>query len=80
MIKWDAPQFGRYDQEARYARTHATGKAQEEAAYVVEALISLRMMDQFARNGALREINGHGRSARLARERVEKRPTQRRRA
>lgn len=76
-IKWDAAMFGRYDQEARYARQHATGKAQEQAAYVVEALKSLRLMDQFARTGALREINGHERSAKLARERVESRPTRR---
>jgi len=77
VITWDAPQFGRYDHQARYARQHATGKAQEEAAYVVEALKALRLMDQFARTGALREINGHERSARLARERVEKRTTNR---
>ncbi|MEV6154945.1 hypothetical protein AB0L53_31850 [Nonomuraea sp. NPDC052129] len=76
-VEYDAPMFGRYDHEARYARQHATGKAQEEAAYVVEALISLRMMSQFARTGALREINGHARSAELARERVEKRTTRR---
>jgi hypothetical protein len=76
-IEYDAPAFGRYDQQARYARKHATGKAQEEASYVVEALKSLRLMDQFARTGALREINGHARSAEAARERVEKRATRR---
>ncbi|WP_336214774.1 hypothetical protein [Nonomuraea sp. LPB2021202275-12-8] len=76
-IEYDAPMFGRYDHEARYARQHATGRAQEEASYVVEALISLRMMSQFARTGALREISSHARSAELARERVEKRPTRR---
>ncbi|MER7363307.1 hypothetical protein [Nonomuraea wenchangensis] len=80
VITWDAPQFARYDQEARYARQHATGQAQEDASYVVEALKSLRLMDQLARNGMLREINGYARSAEKARERVERRPNRRTRA
>ncbi|MEV1167375.1 hypothetical protein [Nonomuraea sp. NPDC049784] len=79
-VEYDAPMFARYDQQARYARTHATGRAQEDASYVVNALASLRSMSTLARTNALREVNAITRNAQTTRERVENRPTARPRA
>ncbi|WP_433443723.1 hypothetical protein [Nonomuraea sp. CA-141351] len=76
-VEYDAPMFQHYDQQARYARMHATGKAQENATYVVAALASLRSMTTFARTNALREIGQVTRSAEAARVRVETRATRR---
>ncbi|MEU6778587.1 hypothetical protein ABZ912_05240 [Nonomuraea angiospora] len=79
-VEYDAPMFQQYDQQARYARMHATGKAQEDASYVVNALASLRSISTLARTNALREVNAITRNAQATRARVEKRPTERPRA
>ncbi|TMR99541.1 hypothetical protein [Nonomuraea basaltis] len=79
-VEYDAVMFQRYDEQARFARQHGTGIAQEDAAYVVDALKSLRNMSALARTGALHTIYGVVRSAGAARGRVETRATRRPRA
>lgn len=79
-VEYDAAMFQHYDQQARYARMHAIGRAQEDAAYVVNALASLRSISTLARTNALREVNAITRNAQATRGRVEKRPAERPRA